>query len=181
MGRITAIDTERARALPGVLHIMTHENRPALGKFTFFGAGGEATTAKAPLSSDRIDHDGEIVALVVAESLETAREAATIVSVKYEEEKPAYGLDAPGTEVVAAKGRVGRHKDPVAGDFDAAFDAAEVKLDHTYQTPTQHHNAMELFSTTCQWIGTTLHVYEPSQWTVGLQNGLARQLQMAAS
>src|SRR5262249_40656686 len=91
------------------------------------------------------------------------------------------GLDAPGTEVVAAKGRVGRHKDPVAGDFDAAFDAAEVKLDHTYQTPTQHHNAMELFSTTCQWIGTTLHVYEPSQWTVGLQNGLARQLQMAAS
>jgi xanthine dehydrogenase YagR molybdenum-binding subunit len=180
-GRMIEIDTERARSLPGVLHIMTHENRPALGKFAFFGAGGEASTAKPPLGSDRIDHEGEIVALVVAETLETAREAADIVSVKNEEEQPSYGLDAKGTEVVAAKGRVARHKDPVAGDFDEAFRNAEVKLDLTYQTPTQHHNAIELFSTTCHWVGTKLHVYEPSQWTVGLQNGLARELQMAAS
>jgi xanthine dehydrogenase YagR molybdenum-binding subunit len=150
-GRITAIDTEKASALPGVLHIMTHENRPALGKFTFFGAGGEASTAKAPLGSDRIDHEGEIIALVVAEGLETAREAANLVAVEYEEEKPAHGLDAHGAEVVEAKDRVARHKDPVSGDFDGAFQAAEVKLDLTYQTPTQHHNAIELFSTTCRW------------------------------
>jgi xanthine dehydrogenase YagR molybdenum-binding subunit len=180
-GRITVIDSERASALPGVLHIMTHQNRPALGKYTFFGAGGEASTGKPPLGSDRIDHEGEIVALVVAESLETAREAADMVEVKYEEEKPASGLDAQGVEVVAATDRVARHKDPVAGDFDEAFRDAEVKLDLTYQTPTQHHNPIELFSTTCHWEGTTLHVYEPSQWTVGLQNGLARELQMAAS
>src|SRR5688572_6548205 len=95
-GRIMTIDTEKAAALSGVLHIMTHENRPALGKYTFFGAGGEASTAKPPLGSDRIDHEGEIVAMVVAESLEVAREAADLVTVEYEEEKPAFGLDAQG-------------------------------------------------------------------------------------
>jgi xanthine dehydrogenase YagR molybdenum-binding subunit len=180
-GRITAIDTEKADALPGVLHIMTHDNRPALGKYAFFGAGGEASTAKPPLGSDRIDHEGEIVALVVAENLEVAREAADMVTVKYEEEKPAYGLDAQGIEIVAAKGRIPEHQDPTAGDFDRAFQEAEVKLDLTYRTPAQHHNPIELFSTTCHWEGTTLHVYEPSQWVVGLQNGLARELQMAAA
>ncbi|MGE0004664.1 MAG: xanthine dehydrogenase family protein molybdopterin-binding subunit [Parvibaculaceae bacterium] len=179
-GRIAAIDTRKASAVPGVLHVMTHENRPSLGEFAFFGAGGEAATAKPPLGSDRIDHEGEIVALVVAESLETAREAADAVTVRYEEEQPAPGFDAPGVELVRAEGRVPQHKDPKAGDFDAAFREAEVKLDFVYRTPTQHHNPIELFSTTCRWDGATLIVHEPSQWVVGLQNGLARELGMDA-
>ena len=180
-GRIAAIDTQKASAIPGVLHVMTHENRPSLGKFTFFAAGGEAATAKPPLGSDRIDHEGEIVAMVVAESLEVAREAADAVSVRYDEEKPAPTFDAPGIELVEAKGRVPEHKDPKAGDFDTAFQDAEVKLDLTYGTPTQHHNAIELFSTTCRWNGTTLIVHEPSQWVVGLQNGLAHELGIDAA
>jgi len=179
-GRIAAIDTEKASAIAGVLHIMTHENRPDLGQFTFFGAGGEAATSKPPLGSDHIDHEGEIIAMVVAESLETAREAADAVAVQYEEEKPAATFDANGIEVVEARGRVARHKDPAAGDFDTAFREAEVKLDFIYQTPTQHHNPIELFSTTCRWNGSTLTVYEPSQWVVGLQNGLAHEMKMDA-
>lgn len=175
-GWITRIDTTKAGAIAGVLHVMTHENRPSLGKFSFFGAGGEAATAKPPLGSDRIDHEGEIVALVIAETLEIAREAAGLVEVDYAEEKPASGLDSEGTETVAAKGRVPKHEDPAAGDFDTAFREAEVKIDITYRTPPQHHNPIELFSTTCQWNGTNLTVYEPSQWVVGLQNGLARQI-----
>jgi len=176
-GRIIAIDTTDASGIPGVLHVMTHENRPSLGKFTFFGAGGEATTAKPPLDSDRIDHEGEIVALVIAETLEAAGEAADAVRVQYQEEKPTADFDAEGIEIVAAKGRVARHReDPAVGDFDTAFREAEVKIDVTYQTPPQHHNAIELFSTTCQWNGTNLSVFEPSQWVVGLQNGLARQI-----
>lgn len=175
-GRIVRIHADEAAAIPGVLHIMTHENRPSLGKFTFFGAGGEASTAKPPLGSDRIDHEGEIVALVVAETFEIAREAADAVKVDYAAERPAGDFDAEGIEIVAAKGRIPQHEDPAAGDFETAFREAEVKIDVTYQTPPQHHNPIELFSTTCQWNGTTLTVYEPSQWVVGLQNGLARQI-----
>ena len=58
-GRIAKIDTTESMQIPGVLHIMTHENRPSLGEFKFFGEGGEASTAKPPLSSDRIEHDGD--------------------------------------------------------------------------------------------------------------------------
>src|SRR5437667_6835855 len=67
-GRIAKIDLSAAKSVPGVLYIMTHENRPPMGKFEFFAKGGEAATAKPPLSTDRIDHEGEIVALVVAET-----------------------------------------------------------------------------------------------------------------
>jgi len=175
-GRITRIDLSAAKKVPGVLHIMTHENRPPLGTFEFVAKGGEAATAKPPLSTDRIDHQGEIVALVVAESLEDAREAAYNVKVEYDVEAPSSGLDSPGTKTVMAADINARHKDTHAGDPDRAFAEAAVRLDQTYRTPTQHHNAIELFSTTCAWSGDELTIYEPSQFVVGLQHGLAKEI-----
>ena len=175
-GRITRIDLSAAKKVPGVLHIMTHENRPPLGTFEFVAKGGEAATAKPPLSTDRIDHQGEIVALVVAESLEDAREAAYKVKIEYDVEAPSSGLDSPGTKTVMAADINARHKDTHAGDPDRAFAEAAVKLDQTYRTPTQHHNAIELFSTTCAWSGDELTIYEPSQFVVGLQHGLAKEI-----
>ncbi|MBA3517928.1 MAG: xanthine dehydrogenase family protein molybdopterin-binding subunit, partial [Rhizobiales bacterium] len=65
-GRISGFDLAEATAVPGVLHIMTHENAGPWGEFKFFGEGGEASTAVPPLSSDRVRHDGEIVAMVIA-------------------------------------------------------------------------------------------------------------------
>src|SRR5947207_2000612 len=161
-GRIANIDLSAAKKVPGVLHIMTYENRPPLGKFEFVAKGGEAATAKPPLSTDRIDHEGEIIALVVAETFEDAREAAYKVKVDYQPEEPSSGLDSPGTKTVMAADVNQRHKDSHAGDPEGIFTQAPVKLDETYRTPTQHHNPIELFSTTCSWSGDELTVYEPS-------------------
>ncbi len=177
-GRIKGFDLAAAQAVPGVLMIMTHENRPSLGEFKFFGEGGEASTAKPPLSSDRIEHDGEIVALVVAEHYEDAREAAYKVKVSYEREEPTIGFDSRGAEIVAAKDVSPQHEDPSAGEAEAAFATADIKIDAEYETPPQHHNPIELFSTTCVWQGDELTVYEPSQFVYGLQNGLARQIKV---
>lgn len=179
-GRITGFDLAAAKKVPGVLHIMTYENRPELGPFKFFGVGGEASTAKAPLSSDRIDHDGEIVALIVAERFEDAREAGFKLKVSYQEEKPSSGFDSEGAQTLAAADVNPQHKDPKIGDADAAFAAAPVKVDHEYETPAQHHNPIELFATTCVWSGDELTIYEPSQWVVGLQHGLASQMKSDA-
>ncbi len=66
----------------------------------------------------------------------------------------------------------------VVGDAEAALSEAEVVLDAEYSTPAQHHNPIELFSTTCVWDGDELTVYEPSQWVHGIKSGLARQLDM---
>jgi xanthine dehydrogenase YagR molybdenum-binding subunit len=178
-GRIIGFDKAAAEAVPGVLMIMTHENRGKLGPFKFFGAGGESATARPPLSDNRIVHEGEIVALVVADSFEIAREAAHKLKVQVTVEKPVPGFDAVGVEIKeAAKAGSQHEEDVAAGDADKAFADAEVKLEAEYRTPIQHHNTIELFSTTCAWNGGELTVYEPSQFVIGFQHGLARQLEM---
>ena len=51
-----------------------------------------------------------------------------------------------------------------------------MKVTASYETPTQHHNPMELFATSCAWNGDSLTIYEPSQYVYGLKNGVAGQL-----
>ena len=65
---------------------------------------------------------------------------------------------------------------PQAGDAKAALAAAPVTIDAEYETPPQHHNPMELFTTTCVWTGDSLTVYEPSQFVYGLRHGVAQRL-----
>ena len=67
-------------------------------------------------------------------------------------------------------------KDPAVGDAESALQTAPVKIAVEYSTPTQHHNAMELFTTTCAWDGDKLTVYEPSQFVYGLRAGVAEQI-----
>ena len=168
-GRVTGIQTEQAMAMPGVLDILTHFNVGDQAK-TPAGPGGTTT-----LESDRIWHDGQIVAVVVADTFEIAREAANRVKVECEAEAPAASFDSQGVSEEPAKGMEGGAP-PGIGDAFGAFNAAPVKVDARYETPTQHHNAMELFSTTCQWRGDELTIYEPSQFVGGLQAGVASQL-----
>src|SRR5439155_2998535 len=127
-GRIANIDLSAAKKVPGVLHIMTYENRPPLGKFEFVAKGGEAATAKPPLSTDRIDHEGEIVALVVAETFEDAREAAYKVKIEYQPEEPSSGLDSPATTTVMAADANQPHKDSHPADPEGAFAQPAGKL-----------------------------------------------------
>jgi xanthine dehydrogenase YagR molybdenum-binding subunit len=171
-GRVRSIDQTAARAVPGVLDILTHEN-----------VGGEITPPKAPdqgkttttLESDKVWHDGQIVAVVVAETFEAAREAAYRVEIAYDVQPPAASFGSPGAQEEPRK--LGEEKkDPVKGDFPSAFAAAPVKIDARYATPTQHHNPIELFTTTCVWDGPKLTVYEPTQTMYGLKAGLAKQL-----
>jgi xanthine dehydrogenase YagR molybdenum-binding subunit len=63
----------------------------------------------------------------------------------------------------------------VADTFEAG---ADVVLDAEYATPAQHHNPIELFTTTCAWSGDRLTVYEPSQFVYGLKNSVAERLAM---
>lgn len=175
-GRIARLHLDAARAVPGVLDILTYENADVLEKPEF----GVNATSVAPLSEPRIWHDGQIIALVVADSFEAASEAADKVKADCEEEEPSAGFDAPGTETVLAADVSKSHsEDPKAGDAEAALAAAPVTIDVEYSTPTQHHNPIELFSTTCAWTGEELTVYEPSQNVYGFKNAVARQVKIS--
>jgi xanthine dehydrogenase YagR molybdenum-binding subunit len=176
-GRIDGFDLADARRVPGVIDIVTHENAEKLKEGKLFSSGGYASTTVQPLKSADIAHDGQIVAVVVAETFEAAREAAHRVKVNYTEANPTASFDSPGTTAGRAKGQLAQFKeDPKVGDFTTAFDQAEIKLSASYETPTQHHNPMELFATSCVWNGDRLTIYEPSQYVHGLKNGVAAQL-----
>ena len=176
-GRIDGFDLDDARRVRGVIDIVTHENAPELKESKLFSNGGYAGTTIQPLKSADIAHDGQIIAVVIAESYEAAREAANRVKVSYTTLAPSASFDSAGTTRAAAKGQNAQFKeDPQVGDFAKAFESAEVTVTASYQTPTQHHNPMELFSTSCAWMGDNLVIYEPTQYVYGLKNGVAEQL-----
>ncbi|HEU0157324.1 MAG TPA: molybdopterin cofactor-binding domain-containing protein, partial [Stellaceae bacterium] len=163
-GRIAAIDERESRALPGVLDILTHQNiAEAVKPVEFFAEGGYVGSTIRPLASDRIWHAGQIVAVVLAETFEAARDAAHRLKVSYAEETPSAGFDSPGAEGVAAKDVAKNYEDPEVGDAAGAYMAAPVKHDAWYATPTQHHNPIELFTTSCAWADGTLTIWESSQ------------------
>jgi xanthine dehydrogenase YagR molybdenum-binding subunit len=177
LGHISAVDLSEAQSVRGVLTILTHENAAGeIKKVPFFGDGGPASESIVPLAGPEIWHDGQIVAVVVAETFEAAREAAYRAKFSYIAEVPSASFDAPGVKVVAAKDVSKEHEDPAVGDAEKAFRSAEVTIDARYATPTQHHNPIELFTTTCAWNGPELTIYEPSQFVHGLKNGVALQL-----
>jgi xanthine dehydrogenase YagR molybdenum-binding subunit len=171
-GHITGFDLGAAQAVPGVLDILTHDTVGTLVATPPGPDGGPTTTT---LESDRIWHDGQIIAVVVAESFEAATEAAAKVRVRANAEPPTATFGVPGTTVQPMT-RPGQDDKKAAAD--AAFAAAPVKIDAHYATPPQHHNPMELFTTTCVWDGPRLTIYEPSQFMWGLKAAVARQLGM---
>ena len=176
-GRIDSFDLTASKKIRGVIEIVTHENAEKLKEAKLFSSGGYASTTIQPLKSAEIAQDGQIIAVVVAETFEAAREAALAVKVSYTAAAPAATFDSPGTTSAPAKGQLAQFKeDPKIGDFAKAFDQAEVKVRASYETPTQHHNSMELFATSCVWNGDSLTIYEPSQYVHGLKNGVAEQL-----
>ena len=206
LGRITSIDETAARAVPGVLEIFTYRNvGPAIDPGKTFDQKGYMGTSIAPLHDDRVRHDGQIVAMVVADTFEGARDAAGRLKITYAEARPSASFDSPGVEVIGAteakkkqqekqkqQGGGGQQggqgggvqqgqqedEDPKVGDEEAAFASAPVKVDGRYATPTQHHNPIELFTTTAAFENGKLTVWESSQNVTGFKHGLAEQLKM---
>jgi xanthine dehydrogenase YagR molybdenum-binding subunit len=135
-GRIVAIDTSAAYAVPGVLAVLSHENAPRLGPVPAPFPGLLPDADLAVFQSDVVAYDGQFVAAVVAETLEIARYAASLVVVRYEEQPHDVLLRADGTDLdKPATLNGGYATDTATGDVAAALASAAVSLDHTYTTP----------------------------------------------
>jgi xanthine dehydrogenase YagR molybdenum-binding subunit len=175
-GRIERMDLDAARAVSGVLDILTQDNTSELKEVKFAAGGGGATSSIQALGPD-IAFGGQIIAVVLADTFEAAREAAYKVVVEYQAERPSATFGSPGLREVDATQESEQYKKlPKVGDANAALAAADVAIDVEYATPTEHHNPIELFTTTCVWADDQLTVYEPSQFVYGLKNGVAQKL-----
>ena len=172
-GTLTSLELEDARAVPGILDIFTAEDMSELKTVEF---GARCSTSIQNLGPE-ILHAGQIIAIVVGDTFEAAREAARRVKASYREETPSATFGAPGVNEADATKESKAHKHvPQAGDAASAIAGADVVLDAEYATPTQHHNPIELFTTTCAWTGDQLTIYEPSQFVYGLKNSVAERL-----
>jgi xanthine dehydrogenase YagR molybdenum-binding subunit len=165
-GRIAQIDTGRALAIDGVLDVLTHENRP---KMANADAGYHDDVAPdggspfRPLYDDKIKFNGQPIAVVLAEDSETARFAATLVHIDYEEETHATDLHAR-----IDKAHVVEKPDKPRGNAAKAYAASAVRHEGEYFIPIEHHNPMELFATTVVRNGDgKLTVFDKTQ---GVQN-----------
>ena len=98
-GSIKAIDDGEARKVDGVIDILTHQNMAdAIKQVPFIANGGPSSTSIVPLSSAQVWHDGQIVAMVLADRFEAAREAAHRLKITYDEaQAPSATFDSPGT------------------------------------------------------------------------------------
>jgi xanthine dehydrogenase YagR molybdenum-binding subunit len=166
-GRITKIDTSEALSLDGVLQVFTHENarRTAADDESYQDDVAPPGSPFRPLQDDKIRFSGQPVALVVAETFELARCAASLVRVEYESEPHETDLTAKRAQAYQPKPRF-MIDPPIQsrGDAGKAFANAAVRVEAEYATPVSHHNPMEPFATTVIWEGGgKLTIYDKTQ------------------
>lgn len=147
-GKITSIDTSKAKQSPGVLGILTHQNRPEVPGWKQPAKGDSRLEGQAfrVFYDDQVYFNQQPVALVIADTFERATEAAMLVTVSYQREEHATELRAHLGEGVKPK----RAEDFKKGD-PQAWQTAPVKIDVEYTTPIQVHNTMEMHAATAVW------------------------------
>lgn len=170
-GRILALHTEEALRIPGVVKIFTHENR---GSAAWLDRKWRDEVAPPghpfrPLHSERILFDGQPIALIVAETLEAARDAASLVHADYEVDDHCTELEirrSAAYDPPEKRSGIPPPPDP-RGDAEGKFERATHRISAEYRIRAEHHNPMELFGTTCVYEGGNLTIYEKTQ---GSQN-----------
>ncbi|MFL9811699.1 xanthine dehydrogenase family protein molybdopterin-binding subunit [Stutzerimonas sp. VN223-3] len=165
-GRIVSIDAAAAEAVPGVALVLTHQNRPPIASYDKPYEDEDAADGSPfrPLFNDRILYSGQPIALVVAENLELARHAGSLVRVEYASEPHRTDLLSELETMHKAPAEV----PPPRGDVDGALRGAMLKLDREYSTPVEHHNPMEPHASTVHYLPDgKLEIYDKTQ---GVQN-----------
>lgn len=169
-GKIKRIDTSVALSLDGVLEVFTHENRPKLAWFDISYKDQDAPPGSPfrPLHNATIKFSGQPIALVVAETFEVARYAATLIEVEYDEETPVTDLEANLHRARKPKHGVADLLKPPPpkprGDFDKVYEEDPNKIAGRYVHSAEHHNPMEIFATTVSYEKNgKLTIYDKTQ------------------
>jgi xanthine dehydrogenase YagR molybdenum-binding subunit len=170
-GRVASLDVQAAKTHRGVVEVMTPANRPALAH--------DPDEKNNPfmfrldlLQSDRVRYANQPIAVVIAATLEAATEGAALLSPRYDSEPARIGLDAAESFVPPGVG-VGMPPAVHRGDVEAGLAAASRRIEATYETAAQYHNAMEPHAVVAAWDGDTLSIDTPSQGLIMAQGRLA--------
>ena len=170
-GRVAFLDVDAAKAHAGVVEVMTPANKPALAQ--------DPDEKSNPfmfrldlLQNDRVRYANQPIAVVIAETLEAATEGAALLSPRYDTEPARVGLDANDSFVPPVVGP-GHPAAAHRGDVEAGLAAAAKRIEATYETAPQYHNAMEPHAIVAAWDGDTLSIDTPSQGLALAQGRIA--------
>ncbi len=175
-GTLTGIDVAAAEAEPGVVAVYTHESIPDYKTPKGFYQGGPGQASFWPMTGTEIRYGGQPIAIVVAASAAAASRGATLVKATYETTTPSIHMDPDSSTLVEGEGmKVDK------GDVEAGLAQAAATVDETWTTPFQHHNPMEMFSSTAEWQGERLTVHVPTQSVKTTRAGIAAAYGLPAS
>jgi xanthine dehydrogenase YagR molybdenum-binding subunit len=172
-GRIVEVEARAARALAGVLAVITHHDAPRLPGIDEKVATN--TRVLQVLQDPDVHYSDQPIAVVVAETLEIAQHAATLVIARYEREPAVAHMPrdlAAGYEPTKA----GPRGEPRSnrGDVEAGLRTAHATVDATYVTPVQTHNPMEPHATIAVWQGNSrVTIYDSTQGIFGVRDRIA--------
>lgn len=145
-GRVINIDTSAALKVPGVMMVLDHTNRPKLASYDkdYEDADSAEGSSFRPLYNDRVLYSGQPLALVVADTLELARYAGSLVRIEYAYEPHETDLLAEQDEAHTAPAETPKPR----GNFKAEMAGAALSIDVRYSTPNEYHNPMEPHAST---------------------------------
>jgi CO/xanthine dehydrogenase Mo-binding subunit len=188
--RIVSIDASRARALPGVLAVITHEDVPDV-------LYGDLAQDRRLFAKERVRFEGDVVAAVAALTPELAAEAAAAIEVEYEplpavsDIEAALADDAPliheewesyeADEELGRDGNVLGYSTVVKGDADAAIAEADVVIKGRYVTDASQGAPIEPRALLAQWEGDRVTVWSSTQVPYAARAGVAHVLQLPES
>jgi xanthine dehydrogenase YagR molybdenum-binding subunit len=192
-GRVTAESmaaaAARAGAAPGVLCVLTPLNCPALHPVPADMSWDLPLERRPPLADLSVQHVGQHLALVVADSIENATHAASLMDLDYDAEhaqlsaeqvlgEPAIADDADGVV------RHGTYRpdhfvkltDELLQDRRGPAERGAPTVEATYRTPVNAHYPIELCATIAQWHGEHLVLHDTTRWITGERRALAAYL-----
>jgi xanthine dehydrogenase YagR molybdenum-binding subunit len=176
-GRIAELDVSAADTAPGVALVMTYRNAPKMAlppaiALTNLKAAGNNLL---PVMQDpEIRWNGQVVALVLAETQEQADHAASLVVARYEAAAARTRFEQAKADARTPDSLMIEKNRLKKGDVEAAFRAAARTVDAVYRTPWHHHNPIEPHAATIAWEGDRLIVHDATQMLNGTAGSLAK-------
>jgi xanthine dehydrogenase YagR molybdenum-binding subunit len=169
-GRVVRIDDSAARDVPGLLLVMTPQNAMRLPRETRDGKLQPPIGRRLTLlQEDDVYYNNQPIAVVVADTLEHAREAAARLHVEYERKDAVLDFEQAKQRVHPPEKVLGEDADTKRGELQAGLLAASVHVDATYTTPIENHNPLETHATIAEWDGDKLTIHESTQYMKGVQ------------
>ena len=162
-GRIRSLQLDDALAVPGVIDILSYWNKPSVPGFENPEKREKIWITLPLFFTDTIYHNDQYIALVVAETLEDATYAASLVQADYEEIAFSVDFKEKMDEVPLEE------KGTERGSFQAWQSAPHI-IDEEYTIAMEVHNPMEPHATLAHWEGPDkLTLYDKNQGVNSVQ------------